>query len=117
MKYNLHKWRVDKHSGWRAYWWKGHEEKDLSFCIIEIDPGKSLDHRHINPNEHETEVILEGESFYEGEVNKKLKEGDVIDQYGISELIKLKNVGDKPLKLLCINRPPWKEEDEEIYTK
>ena len=117
MKFNLHKWKVDNHQGWKVYYWPGHEEKSLSICIIEIDPGKSLDHKHINPKEHETEIILEGEAYYEGEINKKLKAGNVIDQYGTSSLIKLKNIGKTPLRFICINRPPWEEEDEEIYTR
>lgn len=117
MKFEIHPWKIDKHKGWKAYWWKGNDDGKSSICIIEIDPGKSLDHKHINPNEHETEIILEGVAFYEGDINKKLKAGEVIDQYGTSNLIKIKNVGDAPLKLLCINRPPWKESDEEMYTK
>jgi len=112
MKTKIIKLKVDKHNGWKAYWWKGFETKSESVCLIEITPGKSLDHQHLLSTEDEYEIILEGKASYKGEINKTLKFGDVIEQKGKSGLIKIKNKGKKPLRILCINRPPWKQEHE-----
>ena len=115
MKIKLKELKIDKHNGWKAYWWEGFESKDESVCIIEIEPGKSLNHKHLLSGEDEYEIILEGEATYEGDINKTLRFGEVIEQLGKSNLIKIKNMGDKPLKILCVNRPVWKPEHEEIF--
>ncbi len=117
MRIKFKKLEVDSHNGWRAYWWKGHESKETSVCIIEIDPGKSLDHIHLLPEEFETEVILDGEATYSGSINTKLKSGDVVEQRGKSGLIKIQNRSNKPLRILCINKPPWQSSHETIFTK
>jgi len=115
MKIKIKKFKVDKHKGWKAYWWDGFETKSESVCLIEIAPGESLNHQHLLSKENEYEIILEGKANYEGEINKTFKFGDVIEQKGKSGLIKIKNGGKKPLRILCINRPPWRQKHERIF--
>lgn len=115
MKTNIKKLKIDKHNGWKAYWWDGFETKEESVCLIEIEPGKSLDHMHLLAEEIETEIILDGEATYEGDIHGTFRPGDVIEQKGKSKLIKIKNTGNKPLRILCVNRPPWRQEHEKNF--
>ena len=114
MKTKIKKLQIDQHKGWKACWWEGFESKDESVCIIEIEPGKSLNHKHLLKTEHEFEIILDGEATYKGAINGVFHFGDVVEQTGTSDLIKIKNTGDKTLRLICVNRPPWRPEHEEI---
>lgn len=84
---------------------------------MEFDPGCKFKHIHLLPNEHEIEIVLEGEGKYSGAINKKVKPGDIIEQIGKGELITIENTGKKPLRILCINRPPWRKSHEEIFTE
>lgn len=115
MKTKIIKLKVDKHNGWKACWWEGLETKEESVCIIEIEPGKSLKHTHLLKEGFEIEVVLDGKAKYEGEINKTFHTGDIIEQKGRSELIEIKNIGSTRLRILCINRPPWRQEHEKNF--
>ncbi len=117
MKLIKRRLKIRKNNGWKAITWDGNRTKKESLCILEIAPGKSLVHIHLLSNMHEYEIILEGVATYEGAISGVFKFGDILEQKGKSGLIKIKNKGRKPLKILCINRPPWNVKHEKILSK
>lgn len=115
MELKITKLIVNQNKGWKAYYWDEPEEKDLSICVLEIEPGGVIDHAHLLETEFESEIIMEGEATYEGEIDGVYKFGDILNQFGKSGRIKLYNKSNKPLKILCINRPPWRPEHEKSF--
>jgi quercetin dioxygenase-like cupin family protein len=89
-------------SGCRVRWLLGQRDGAPNFAMrqFEVAPGGHTP-RHSHPYEHEV-FILEGEAIaMEGDRPHRLRAGDVV-LVQPNEIHQFRNVGDQPLKFLCL---------------
>jgi quercetin dioxygenase-like cupin family protein len=89
-------------SGCQVRWLLSRDDGAPSFAMrqFEVAPG-GFTPRHFHPYEHEIYVV-EGEGeVYEGDVPHSIRAGDVV-LVKPDDVHQFKNVGDKPLKFLCL---------------
>ena len=89
-------------SGCQVRWLLSRDDGAPNFAMrqFEVAPGGFTPHHH-HPYEHEIYVI-EGEGeVYEGETPHPIRAGDVV-LVKPDDVHQFKNVGDRPLKFLCL---------------
>lgn len=90
--------------------------KSMSFAEATVYPGDSSEF-HIHKKADEVYFILAGKGFIEIKRDKaKMKEGDcVFIPAGTKH--RIKNIGKKPLKILCSSAPPYSHRDTKLVEK
>ena len=99
-------------SGCQVRWLLSRDDGAPNFAMrqFEVEPG-GFTPKHNHPYEHEIYVIDGEGEVYAGDVPNAIKAGDVV-MVKPDELHQFKNVGERPLKFLCLipnhadNRPP-----------
>lgn len=88
--------------GCQVRWLVGAADHAPNFAMrqFEVAPG-GFTPRHFHPYEHEVYVLEGNGVVYEGDVAHPLKAGDVVFVKP-DEVHQFKNVGDTPLKFLCL---------------
>lgn len=89
-------------SGCQVRWLLSQDDGAPSFAMrqFEIEPG-GYTPRHHHPYEHEVYVIDGEGEVYEGDTPHRIGAGDVV-LVKPDDVHQFKNVGDKPLKFLCL---------------
>ena len=89
-------------SGCQVRWLIGKPDGAPNFSMRQFEVAAGgYTPRHSHPYEHEV-FVLEGEGVvFEGDVEHKIKPGDVL-YVSPDEIHQFKNMGDTPLKFLCL---------------
>jgi len=79
--------------------------KNLSVCVIRVDPGETVRPAHSHPNSEELIYIITGQGkvMIEGEVALVRAGSAVLFQQGKVHM--LKNTGDTEMKVICFFAP------------
>jgi len=84
--------------------------KTMSLAEARILPGESTEY-HFHKKSNEIYFVLEGSGIFEIEGEKKKVEKNDCIFIPASSKHKIKNVGKKPLRILCFCSPPYLHED------